>query len=484
MNKKKLIKFHNIKTKMHDVSHIHFIGIGGCGMGGIAKILIHEGCYNISGSDIMPNVITKYLSKLGTKIYLNHCSENINNANLVVVSSAIADNNPELISARKSNIPIISRGEMLAELMRLRYGIAIAGTHGKTTTTAMLSSIYIENGSDPSFVNGGISKTEHIQANLGSSKYFIAEADESDASFLYLRPIVAIVTNIDSDHMNTYQGKFENLKQTFIKFLHNLPFYGYTVMCLDDITIRDLMTYIKRPTITYGFSKDADFRIENYVQDGTQSFFRLIIKDHVCLKIQLNIPGKHNALNAAAAIAVSYNEGIDEKSIVNALKYFQNTKRRFDFLGTFSTKDINGNIGTAILIDDYGHHPNEIDATINTIRSGWPNRQLLMIFQPHRYTRTRDMLTDFANVLSKVDVLLILNVYSAGEKIIPGADSHCLCDAIRKIGQLNPILIREPQHISKILLKYISGNDIILTQGAGNIGKIAHNIACYKLKLK
>ncbi|MBK4775589.1 UDP-N-acetylmuramate--L-alanine ligase [Candidatus Pantoea edessiphila] len=481
MNKKKLIKFNFIKTKIQRNNHIHFIGIGGYGMGGIAKILINEGYY-ITGSDIMPNLITEYLSTLGAKIYFNHDYKNINYANVVVISSAISNNNPELIYARKQNIPIISRGEMLAELMRVCYGIAIAGTHGKTTTTAMLASIYIESGLDPSFVNGCIAKTGIIQANSGNSNYFIAEADESDASFLYLKPIVAVVTNIEYDHMDTYQGKLEKLKQAFIDFLHNVPFYGYTVVCLDDTVIRDLIPQINRSITTYGFSKHADLRIENYVQSGMKSYFRLTIKDHICLKISLNAPGRHNALNAVAAIAVSYNEGVSEKSIINGLKYFKGTKRRFDFLGKFPTKSLDGNIGNTILIDDYGHHPTEIEATIRAIRLGWPSRKLLMIFQPHRYTRTRDMLNSFANVLSKADILFILDVYAAGEQKITGADSNALCNAIQKIGKLNPTLIKKPEFILDVLAKYISGNDVVLTQGAGNIGQIAINLAYSKLK--
>ncbi|PPI88013.1 UDP-N-acetylmuramate--L-alanine ligase [Candidatus Pantoea edessiphila] len=484
MNKKNLAKFCYIKPKMYHINHIHLVGIGGCGMGGIAKILISEGYY-ISGSDIEPNAITKYLSQLGAKIYFNHYAGNINcTTDVVVFSSAISRNNPELIYAKKKNIPIISRAEMLAELMRFSYGIAISGTHGKTTTTAMLSSIYIEGGLDPTFINGGILKIEDTQAHLGDNNYFIAEADESDASFLHLKPIVAIVTNIESDHMDTYQGNFENLKQTFINFLHKLPFYGYIVMCIDDMVIHDLIPRIDRKIITYGFSKKADFRIENYVQHGTKSYFRLVIKNQSCLKIILNAPGKHNALNATAAIAVSYKEGIDEKSIINALQYFKGIKRRFDFLGKFSTQLINGKIGDIVLIDDYGHHPTEISVTIKSVRSGWPKRKLIMIFQPHRYTRTRDMIYSFADVLSKVDELILLNVYSAGEKIIPDADSNSLCKAIRNLKKIDPVLITENNIIPDILSSMISGYDVILTQGAGNVGKIAIELINSKLQLQ
>ncbi|PPI88651.1 UDP-N-acetylmuramate--L-alanine ligase [Candidatus Pantoea edessiphila] len=480
MDKIKLLKVNYTIPKMNQIRHIHLIGIGGCGMGGIAEILINLGYY-VSGSDIVSNLITQNLSQLGAKIYLNHYPENINNANVIVVSSAISHNNSELISARKKNIPIINRAEMLAELMRFRYGIAISGTHGKTTTTAILSTIYINSGLDPTFINAEIVNIKGTQAHLGSSNYFITEADESDASFLYLKPIVAIITNIECDHMDTYKGKLENLKKTFINFLHNLPFYGYTVICIDDMVIRNLIPYINRKIITYGFSEDADLIIKNYVQHGHKSYFKLKIKNYLCLKIVLNIPGHHNALNAAAAIAVAYEEGINEEHIVNSLKSFKGTKRRFEILGKFPTQPINGNIGNAILIDDYGHHPTEIDVTIKSIRSGWPKRKLIMLFQPHRYTRTRDMLNDFAYVLSKVDILLMLDVYSAGEMIISGADSDSLCNIIRSYGKRNPILIKEHNLISKTIASFISGNDVILTQGAGNIGNIAINLANFKL---
>ncbi|PPI86599.1 UDP-N-acetylmuramate--L-alanine ligase [Candidatus Pantoea edessiphila] len=483
MDKEKSIKIYSMKSKMHQINHIHFIGIGGSGMGGIAKILICEG-YHISGSDIFPNVITRYLSTLGAKIYFNHRSENVNNANVVVISSAIPFNNPEILSAKKQNIPIISRAEMLAELMRFRYGIAISGTHGKTTTTSILSSIYIESGLNPTFISGGIVKKRNVLANLGDSNYLIAEADESDASFLHLNPMVAIITNIDLDHMDTYQGEVENLKKAFVDFLHNLPFYGYAVVCIDNKIIREIIPNINRQIITYGFNEDADFKIDNYVQYGLQSHFNLIIKNQLCLKIILNTPGHHNVLNATAAIAVCYKEGIHEKYIIDALKNFEGTERRFDCLGIFPTQPINGNIGNAILIDDYGHHPTEINEIIQTMRSGWPSRQLIMIFQPHRYTRTRDLLNDFVAVLSKVDILLILNVYPAGEKIISGASSSCLCNLIQSISKINPILITENNCIPETLALYISGNDIILIQGAGDISQVALDLAEYKLQPK
>jgi len=403
MNTQQLAKLRSIVPEMRRVRHIHFVGIGGAGMGGIAEVLANEG-YHISGSDLAPNPVTQNLIALGATIYFNHRPENVTDASVVVVSSAVSQDNPELVAAREQRIPVIRRAEMLAELMRFRHGIAVAGTHGKTTTTAMVSSIYAEAGLDPTFVNGGLVKAAGTHARLGHSRYLIAEADESDASFLHLQPMVAIVTNIEADHMDTYQGDFENLKQTFINFLHNLPFYGRAVMCVDDAVIRDLIPRVGRHITTYGFSDDADLRIENYEQSGAQGHFTLIRQDKAPLQITLNAPGRHNALNAAAAVAVASEEGIEDNAILAALESFQGTGRRFDLLGEFPTEPVNGQPGTAMLVDDYGHHPTEVDATIKAARAGWPDKKLVMVFQPHRYSRTRDLFDDFANVLSHVDV--------------------------------------------------------------------------------
>lgn len=373
MNTQQLAKLRSIVPEMRRVRHIHFVGIGGAGMGGIAEVLANEG-YHISGSDLAPNPVTQNLIALGATIYFNHRPENVTDASVVVVSSAVSQDNPELIAAREQRIPVIRRAEMLAELMRFRHGIAVAGTHGKTTTTAMVSSIYAEAGLDPTFVNGGLVKAAGTHARLGHSRYLIAEADESDASFLHLQPMVAIVTNIEADHMDTYQGDFENLKQTFINFLHNLPFYGRAVMCVDDAVIRDLIPRVGRHITTYGFSDDADLRIENYEQSGAQGHFTLIRQDKAPLQITLNAPGRHNALNAAAAVAVASEEGIEDNAILAALESFRGTGRRFDLLGEFPTEPVNGQPGTAMLVDDYGHHPTEVDATIKAARAGWPDK--------------------------------------------------------------------------------------------------------------
>ncbi|MCG7389145.1 MULTISPECIES: UDP-N-acetylmuramate--L-alanine ligase [Pantoea] len=481
MNTQQLAKLRSIVPEMRRVRHIHFVGIGGAGMGGIAEVLANEG-YHISGSDLAPNAVTQHLAALGAIIYFNHRPENVTDASVVVVSSAVAQDNPELVAAREQRIPVIRRAEMLAELMRFRHGIAIAGTHGKTTTTAMVSSIYAEGGLDPTFVNGGLVKAAGTHARLGSSRYLIAEADESDASFLHLQPMVAVVTNIEADHMDTYQGDFENLKQTFINFLHNLPFYGRAVMCIDDVVIRDLIPRVGRHITTYGFSDDADVRIEHYEQRGAQGHFTLVRHDKPRLQVTLNAPGRHNALNAAAAVAVASEEGIEDDAILAALESFQGTGRRFDLLGEFPTEPVNGNPGSAMLVDDYGHHPTEVDATIKAARAGWPDKKLVMVFQPHRYTRTRDLFDDFANVLSQVDVLLMLDVYSAGETPIPGADSRALCRSIRGRGKVDPVLVPDHDALPEMLAPLLSGKDLILVQGAGNVGKVARKLAECKLQ--
>lgn len=481
VNTQQLAKLRTMVPEMRRVRHIHFVGIGGAGMGGIAEVLANEG-YQISGSDLAPNPVTQQLTELGAQIYFHHRPENVKDASVVVVSTAISADNPEIVAAREARIPVIRRAEMLAELMRFRHGIAIAGTHGKTTTTAMVSSIYAEAGLDPTFVNGGLVKAAGTHARLGSSRYLIAEADESDASFLHLQPMVAVVTNIEADHMDTYHGDFENLKQTFINFLHNLPFYGRAVMCIDDPVVRELLPRVGRHITTYGFSEDADVRIESYQQNGAQGTFFICRQDKPRLAVTLNAPGRHNALNAAAGVSVATEEGIADEDILRALEGFQGTGRRFDFLGEYALDNVNGKEGKAMLVDDYGHHPTEVDATIKAARAGWPNRRLVMIFQPHRFTRTRDLYDDFANVLSQVDVLLMLDVYSAGETPIPGADSRSLCRTIRGRGKLDPVLVSDAATLPATLAQFLQNDDLILTQGAGNIGKVARTLAEQKLQ--
>lgn len=481
MNTQQLAKLRSFVPEMRKVKHIHFIGIGGAGMGGIAEVLANEG-YEISGSDLAPNAVTQQLVALGATVYFNHRPENIRGASVVVVSTAISTENPEIIAAREARIPVIRRAEMLAELMRYRHGVAIAGTHGKTTTTAMISNIYAQAGLDPTFVNGGLVKSAGTHARLGCSRYLIAEADESDASFLHLQPMVAVVTNIEADHMDTYHGNFDNLKETFITFLHNLPFYGRAVMCIDDDVIRSIIPKVGRYITTYGFSEDADVRITHYEQKGAQGFFTISREDMPDLQVVLNAPGRHNALNATAAVAVATEEGIADEHILAALLNFQGTGRRFDFLGNYGLEHVNGQEGEVMLVDDYGHHPTEVDATIKAARAGWPDKRLVMIFQPHRYTRTRDLYEDFATVLNQVDILLLTDVYSAGETPIAGADSRSLCRTIRQRGKLDPIWVSDVDNISSILAGVLTDNDLVLVQGAGNIGKIARRLADTKLQ--
>ncbi|WP_366881591.1 UDP-N-acetylmuramate--L-alanine ligase [Gilliamella sp.] len=471
MNTKELAKLRAIIPEMKRVKHIHFVGIGGAGMGGIAEVLANEG-YKISGSDIAENAVTQHLETLGAKIVIGHAAENVINSSVVVISSAISQDNIEVIAARAARIPVIQRAEMLAELMRFRYGIAIAGTHGKTTTTAMVTSIYAEAKLDPTFVNGGLVKAAGTHAQLGSSRYFIAEADESDASFLHLQPMVSIVTNIEPDHMDTYQGNVDNLKQTFISFLHNLPFYGLAIMCYDDPINRELLPIVGRKIITYGFSEEADVVIKNYRQERGVSYYTVCRPDRQDLRIELNAPGKHNALNSAAAIIAATEDGIDDESIINALAKFAGTSRRFDLLGIFPHVDG----GDIMMVDDYGHHPSEVNATIQAARNGWPERRLVMLFQPHRYTRTRDLFDDFAQVLSQVDALVMLDIYSAGEQPIAGADSRSLCRSIRNRGKVDPIYVSDLDLLSEIMQEVLQSGDLLITQGAGSVGRIARQL--------
>ncbi|KZX66560.1 UDP-N-acetylmuramate--L-alanine ligase [Vibrio sp. HI00D65] len=463
--------------EMRRVKSIHFIGIGGAGMSGIAEVLLNEG-YQITGSDIAQNPVTERLVSKGATVFIGHQACNVADASVVVVSTAINEENPEIIAAREARTPIVRRAEMLAELMRFRHGIAVAGTHGKTTTTALVTQIYSEAGLDPTFVNGGLVKSAGTNARLGSSRILIAEADESDASFLHLQPMVSIVTNIEADHMDTYGGDFETLKQTFIDFLHNLPFYGQAVMCVDDPVVRELIPQVSRQVITYGFSEDADIRIENYVQEGQQGKFTVVREGKANLDITLNIPGRHNALNASAAIAVATEDDISDEAILKAMAGTEGTGRRFDHLGEYETSN-----GVAMLVDDYGHHPTEVDVTIQAARSGWADKRLVMIFQPHRYSRTRDLYDDFANVLEQVDVLILLDVYSAGEKPIAGADGRSLSRTIRGRGKVDPIFVADINTLPSVLANVIQGGDLVLTQGAGDVGRVAKQLESLQLDI-
>jgi len=471
MSLKAMIKTKASVPEMRRVKCIHFVGIGGAGMGGIAEVLLNEG-YQISGSDIGENQVVKRLTGLGANITIGHASENIIGASVIVVSTAINQDNPELVAAKEQRIPVVRRAEMLAELMRFRHGIAIAGTHGKTTTTSLIASIFAQGQLDPTFVIGGLLNSAGTNARLGTSRYLVAEADESDASFLHLQPMVSVITNIDKDHMETYQGDFEKLKDTYIEFLHNLPFYGLAVVCIDNPVVRELLPRISRQVITYGFSQDADIRAVNYQQDGGVSHFTVEMDGQPPLDMSVNLPGQHNVLNALAGIAVAKDEGIDDDAICQALAEFAGIGRRFEQLADLTT-----DAGNMVLVDDYGHHPSEVKATIIAMRTGWPDKRLVMVFQPHRYSRTRDLYEDFVEVLSEVDCLFLLDVYSAGETPIVSADSKSLARSIRQRGQIEPVYVSNVDMLPELLAAQLQDNDMVITQGAGNIGAVARSLS-------
>lgn len=460
-----------MSVPMRRIRRIHFVGIGGAGMGGIAEVLHNLG-YVISGSDIHQNVMTQRLTSLGIKIYTDHHAAHIQDVNVVVCSTAIDETNPEIIAAHQLQIPVIPRAQMLGELMRFRFGIAIAGTHGKTTTTSLITSILQEGELDPTFVIGGLLNSAGANARLGGSEYIVAEADESDASFLYLQPIIAIVTNIDADHMSTYDGDFNKLKETFITFLHHLPFYGLAILCIDDPIVREIVPQVSCPILTYGFAEDAMIRATQVTQQGMLNYFTVTRPNLPDLLIQLNLPGQHNVLNALAAIAVATELHITDATIMRALLQFAGVGRRMQVYGDFAHRT-----GTIKLIDDYGHHPREISATLQALRAAYPERRVVMVYQPHRYTRTRDLFDDFVAILSTVDALLLLDVYAAGEAIIPGADGLTLAQAIRQRGQVDPIFIADNKQLFETLSGILQADDVVLMQGAGNIGALAAEVA-------
>jgi len=459
------------ENKLGRIRRIHLIGIGGVGMSGIAEVLINLG-YQVTGSDVKRNAQIDRLESIGGHIAIGHDEGNIVGSDVVVVSSAIDAENPEIIAAKLARIPIIRRAEMLAELMRFRYGVAVAGTHGKTTTTSLVSSLLAESGLDPTFVIGGKLNSAGTNAKLGASKYIVVEADESDASFLHLKPMIAIVTNIDSDHMSTYDGDFESLKKAFLEFLQQLPFYGLAVMCIDDDEVRNTLSAINKPVTTYGFSHDADVRAFDWQQNGMQSHFHVVSKyTPKPIPVSLSMPGKHNVLNALAAITVAFELGVSSAEIQSALARFEGIGRRFQQYGEVAIGD-----GSIRYVDDYAHHPRELAATIEAARSTWPGKRLVFLFQPHRYSRTRDLFEDFADVLSTVDVLILTEVYSAGEAKIAGADSRALCRAIRLRGNVEPLFVEQLEDVLKFMVKLLCDGDILISAGAGSIGSLAPNI--------
>lgn len=456
---------------MRKIRHVHFVGIGGVGMCGIAEVLLNLG-YQVSGSDVRENAATRRLFEQGANIQIGQSADNIKQAEVVVVSTAIAADNIEVVAARDLRIPVIRRAEMLAEIMRFRYGIAIAGTHGKTTTTSLTASLLIEAGIDPTYVIGGKLNSAATNAKLGEGKYFVAEADESDASFLLLQPMIAVVTNIDADHLETHGGDFEKYKQSFIEFLHHLPFYGQAIICLDDPVNRELLDDISRPVITYGIETDADVKASNIRCNGMQCHYDLLLPGKSeSVPITLNLPGKHNVLNSLAAITVAYLLGVEMPPIQLALQGFDGIGRRMQQYGEIDTAK-----GRILLVDDYGHHPTEIRATLDAARGAWSDRRIVVVFQPHRYSRTRDLFEDFSKVLSEADTLLVTEVYAAGEEPVAGADGRALCAAIRARGKVNPVFVENLDELNESILNVIEDGDVLLTLGAGSIGSIAEKL--------
>ncbi|PWQ98737.1 UDP-N-acetylmuramate--L-alanine ligase [Leucothrix arctica] len=449
------------------IKQIHFVGIGGAGMGGIAEVISHLG-YRVTGSDIAQGPMTDRLKDLGVKIHIGHAAENVHGSNVVVTSSAVSDDNPEVIEARSNGIPVVPRAEMLAEIMRFSNGIAVAGTHGKTTTTSLVTSLLEEGGLDPTFIIGGQLKSAASNSRLGTGEYLVAEADESDASFLLLNPMISIVTNIDADHLDTYGGDFEKLKSTFVEFLHHLPFYGIAVMCVDDEHVCEILPDVSRTIVSYGIHFDADVRAVNVRYDGPKSYFDVERRDKETLSIELNMPGEHNVQNALAAIAVAAEVGVSDEAIQSGLAKFQGVGRRFYVHGDLATEN-----GKVMLVDDYGHHPTEMAATMKAVKTAWPNRRMVVLFQPHRFTRTRDLFEDFAAVLSESDVLLLLDVYAASEEPIPGADGRSLSRAIRNRGKVDPVFIADNNDILENLKHQLQDGDVLLTLGAGSVGAIS-----------
>jgi len=454
----------------HKVKSIHFVGIGGAGMSGIAEVLANLG-FAISGSDLAENSVTRRLSGLGVRTVLGHAAENVNGADAVVVSSAVKEDNPEVIAARQRKVPVVPRAQMLAELMRLKQGIAVAGTHGKTTTTSLTASILAEGGMDPTFVIGGRLNAAGANARLGSGEFLVAEADESDASFLFLSPVISIVTNIDADHMETYGHDFNRLKQAFVDFLQRLPFYGVAVLCADDANVREIMPLVSKQIVTYGFESSANVYAENVVADNGQMHFDCVrVNGNISrFPVTVNLPGRHNVLNALAAIAVASELGIADQAIVKALTDFTGVDRRFQRYGEVS---LPGG-GSFSLVDDYGHHPVEMRATIAAARGAFPGRRLLLAFQPHRYTRTRDCFEDFVRVLSSVDALLLSEVYAAGEQAIVAADGRALARALRVAGKLEPLFVAQVGELPQAILDAARDGDVVMTMGAGSIGGVA-----------
>jgi UDP-N-acetylmuramate--alanine ligase len=452
----------------HKVKNIHFVGIGGSGMSGIAEVLLNLG-YTVSGSDLANNAASRRLAELGAQIHIGHSPDHVQGADAIVTSTAVKPDNPEVIAARARHIPIVPRAVMLAELMRLKSGIAIAGTHGKTTTTSLVASVLAQGGLDPTFVIGGRLNSAGANAKLGAGDFIVAEADESDASFLNLSPTIEVITNIDADHMETYEHSFAKLKQAFIEFTQRLPFYGVAILCLDDANVREIMPFISKMIVTYGFHEEADVRAVNAKPVNGHMEFTVIQKDYPDLHVHLNQPGMHNVQNACAAIAIAREVGVEDADTQNALREFTGVGRRFTRYGELALPAAQGQFA---LVDDYGHHPVETAATIAAARGAFPGRRLVLAFQPHRYTRTRDLFEDFVKVLSTVDVLLLADVYPAGEQPIPAADGRSLAHALRVVGKTELIFVENITEMAESVLQAARAGDVVMTMGAGSIANV------------
>ena len=456
------------RDRMRRINTIHFVGIGGSGMSGIAEVLLNLG-YLVQGSDVRASAMTHWLTGLGARVFIGHAAAHIAGADVVVVSGAVARENPEIEAALSARIPVVARAEMLGELMRFRYSIAVAGSHGKTTTTSLIASILGEGGEDPTYVIGGRLKSAASNARLGAGRYLVAEADESDASFTHLQPLMAVVTNIDNDHLSTHGGDFGLLKQSFVDFLHNLPFYGLAVLCLDDEHVQSILQVLGRPIRSYGLDAGADVRAVRIRQDGLKTHFGVTRAGSTSLEVTLNLPGLHNVRNALAAIAVASELGIEDRAILKALAAFQGVDRRLQHIADVVTA-----VGVVSIVDDYGHHPTEVTATLEAVRQGYAGRRILLAFQPHRFTRTRDLIDDFGKALSGADFLCVTEVYAAGEAPISGADGRALCRAVRSRGQLEPLFVEKVEELPQALKELIKDGDVILAMGAGNISAVAH----------
>ncbi|MDH4394663.1 MAG: UDP-N-acetylmuramate--L-alanine ligase [Limnobacter sp.] len=451
----------------HKVKHVHFVGVGGSGMSGIAEVLLNLG-YKVSGSDLADSAVTQRLSKLGIDICIGHEAEHIKGADAVVTSTAVGSSNPEVLAARAHRIPVVPRAVMLAELMRLKQGIAVAGTHGKTTTTSLVASILAEGNLDPTFVIGGRLNSAGANAKLGTGEFMVVEADESDASFLNLMPVIAVITNIDADHMETYGHDFARLKQAFVEFTRRLPFYGIAVLCVDDPCVREIMPFVSKPIVGYGLSEGAQIRAVDVRTDSGRMKFTALREDDTSLEITLNLPGDHNVRNALAAIAVATEIGVEDEAIVQALAKFNGVGRRFQHYGEVPAEGG----GTFLMVDDYGHHPVEMQATVAAARGAYPDKRLVLAFQPHRYTRTRDCFEDFVKVLGTVDALVLSEVYAAGESPIVAADGRSLARAVRVAGKIEPLFVEDMTEMENTILNIARDGDLVLTMGAGSIGAL------------